>query len=73
MDRTLPLDEAMRNRIFRRSRNQHMHVIREKMPLRDLALFLLRQPARAQFHVNRSSTALGNEDDVVFAAPFRVG
>jgi hypothetical protein len=50
-----------------------MHVIREKMPLRDLALFLLRQPARAQFHVNRSSTALGNEDDVVFAAPFRVG
>jgi hypothetical protein len=47
MDRTFPLDEAnhLRHRIFRRNRNQHMHVIREKMTRLDPALFLLRQPA----------------------------
>jgi len=68
----------LRDRIFRWNRNQHMHVIREKMTFRDPALFLLRQPAEhlsqmwAQFSINRSSAALGNEDHVVFAVPFRV-
>src|SRR5215831_3159789 len=48
VDRTFPLDEAnhLRHRIFRRNRNQHVHVIREKMTLFDPALFLLRQPAK---------------------------
>jgi len=45
MDRTLPFDEAnhLRDRMFRWNRNQHMHVIREKMTFLDPALFLLRQ------------------------------
>jgi len=43
----LRFDEAnhLRDRIFRWNRNQHMHVIREKMTFLDPALFLLRQLA----------------------------
>jgi len=43
----LRFDEAnpLRDRIFRWNRNQHMHVIREKMTFLDPALFLPRQLA----------------------------
>ena len=42
VDRTLPLDipDHLRNRILRRNRDHHVHVIPHQMALLDLALFL---------------------------------
>jgi FMN-dependent NADH-azoreductase len=54
------------------------NVIREKMALLDPAVFAAAPTCgtpvqmRSQFHVNRSFAAFRNEDDVVFAVPFRV-
>src|SRR5262249_29650456 len=47
---TLFLDEAdhLRNRIFRRNRDHHVHVIRQQMPLLDPA-FLLRSQLAEHF------------------------
>lgn len=48
MDRAFPLDEThhLRNRIFRRNRDQYVNMIRHQMPLQDLALLLARQPVK---------------------------
>jgi hypothetical protein len=48
MDRALSLDEPdhLRHRVFRWDRDQHVHVIGEKMALLDPAFFLLGQPSK---------------------------
>ena len=80
MDRAFSFDVAdhLRNRILRRDRDQHMHVVPHQMPLLDPALFLrcklLKHLAHIlpQFRVERLSPALRNENNVVFALPPRV-
>ena len=80
MDCTLAFDIAhnLRYRILRWYRNQHMDMIRHKVPFDDLALFLSGQipknftQVRTELFVQRLATALRYEHNMILALPFGV-
>jgi len=80
VDRALTFDEPdhLRNCVFWRYRDHHVHVVGHEMPLLDLALLLQSQftehfpEVLSQLPVQRLSAAFWNEHDVVFALPLRV-
>jgi hypothetical protein len=80
MDGALSLDEAkhLRNGVLWRDRDQHVNMIGHQMPLLDPALFLLRKLTEyrpkilPQPDVQRLSSALRNENNVVVAVPLAV-
>ena len=80
VDRAPALDVAhdLRHRVFRRNRQQHMHMIGHQMPLLDLQFLLKRQFAKhfaqmsAKLLVQGLASAFRNENHMVFAGPYRV-
>ena len=80
VDRALPLEEPdnLRDRVLRRDRDHHVHVVRHEMPLLDAALLLLRKRSEdrtevaAHPSVEYLASAFRNEHDVVLALPLRV-
>jgi hypothetical protein len=70
---SLNVPDHLRHRVFRRDRNHHVHVIRQQVPLFDPAFFLRSKLAEyltemlSQLHIQRLSSTLGNEYDVVYA------
>src|SRR5574338_469211 len=80
MDRALALDEAdhLRNRVLRRDRDHHVHVVGHQVPFHDLALLLRCKLAKylpevlAQLPVQGPTAALRDKDHVIFAVPCRV-
>ena len=80
VDRTLSLDKSdyLRHCVLRWDRDQHMHVIRQKMTFLDFAFLLLGQFAEyisqmpTQFYIQGLPAALRNKNDVVFALPLAV-
>jgi len=75
--RTLAPD-GLRHRVLGRNQDHHMHMVAQQLPLFDSALPLLGQlpkdlaQMRPQLHVQRSSPALREEHDVIFAVPLRM-
>ena len=77
MDRALALDESnhLRHCILRRDQHQHVHVIGHQVPLQDPRLLLKRQLVEhlaevpSQLQIQRLSSTLRDEDDVIFAVP----
>src|SRR5262245_20795822 len=77
VDGAFALDEPdhLRHRILRWNRDQHVHMIGHQVPFLDLRLLLLGQLAEhltevpAKLQVQRLSSTLQDEDDVVFALP----
>src|SRR6478672_472866 len=77
MNRTLAFDvsDHLRDRILRRDRNHHVHVIRHQVPFFDSTLLLFSELSKhltkmfPQLLIQRLPPTLGNENDVVFALP----
>ena len=80
MDRAFALDEPdhLRHGVFRRDRDQHVHVIGQKMAFLDPTFLLLSQLSEhfsempSQLNVQRLPAELGNENNVIFALPLAV-
>src|SRR5271166_2876459 len=80
MDRALALDVShdLTDRVLGWNRQHHVNVVGQQMPLLDPALSVFRQLAEhlaqmlAQLAVQNFASKLRNENDVVFALPFRV-
>jgi hypothetical protein len=80
MDGTLAFDKPdhPRHRIFRRYRDQHVHVVSHQMSLLNPTLLLLRQVPEylsqvlPQFRVQRLAATFRDEHHVVFALPLRM-
>jgi len=80
MNRTLAFDipNHLRHGVFRRYRNQDVHMIRQQMALLDLAFTLLRQIAEhlcqmlADGFLQHLPAELRNKNNVILAIPFRV-
>ena len=80
MDCALALNKShhLRNRILRRNRNHHVHMVGLEMTFFDPAFFLLGQFAKhfaqmlAEALVQHLPAALRDENNVVLALPFRV-
>ena len=80
-NRTLALDKPDHRGhcVFRWNRNAEVHVIRHRMTLNDLALFLTCQfvKDRTEFFPNVAkqllASSFGHKYEVVFAIPLRVG
>ena len=70
--------DHLRYRVFRRYRDQHVHVVGEQVAFLDAALLLLgelsehRPKVAPQLGVQRLAAVLRNEDDVVLALPSTV-
>lgn len=80
VDRALALDEPhdLRHRVFRRDRQQHVHMVGHQMPFLDLRFLLERELPEhfpkmpTQFLILRFPSALRNEDHMIFSGPGRV-
>ena len=80
MNGALPLDvpDDLRHRVFRWYRNQHVHMIEHHMAVLYPAFLLLGKPAQHLAEVSpnvpeqRFLAAFRNENDMIFAVPFRV-
>ena len=80
VDRALALDETyhLRHRVFRRDRQQHVHVIGHQMPFLDLRFLLKRKLAEhfaqmpTQLLIQRLAATFRDEDNMIFAVPSRV-
>ena len=80
VNRALALDvpDDLRDRILRRDREHHVHVVGHQVPLLDAAFLLLRKrpedrpEVAAQLSVEHLPPAFRNEHDVVLALPLRM-
>lgn len=80
MDRTLTFDVSnhLRNSVFRRNCDHHMHVIGQQMPLFDPAFLLNRQLSEhfakmvAKLTVQSLTPIFRDKDHAIFAVPLRV-
>ena len=80
-NRALALDESNHRSdcVLGRDGDAHMHVIRHQMTFNDLAFFLPGQFVQdrakllANFPIERLAAIFGDENDVIFAIPLRVG
>jgi hypothetical protein len=74
----LDVADYLRHCVLRWNRNHHVHVIRHQVPFLNPALSLRGKTPEyfsqmlPQFHIQRSSSAFGYENDVVFAVPLRM-
>src|SRR5262249_49676207 len=80
VDRALALavPDDVRDRVLRRDRDHHVHVVGHEVPLLDPAFLLLRKRPEdlaqmaTQLAVEHLPPALRDEHDVVLALPFRM-
>src|SRR5271169_963594 len=80
-NRALPLQKPddRGHRVLRWNRDAHVHMVRLQMPFDDLTFLLLGQSMEnfpqlpADFSEDNLPPSLGDEHNVVFAVPFRMG